>query len=172
MTPQERQLILDLTIHGLSQEEFLRRFRPAAAHGTKLSLELLEEAYREKNPEDVEYALMVGFTFGFSTEYLEILRRLSEADWHFKHEDVVTALGQLRDKRAVDSLYRSALKLHPYLDFDETRALAVKAIWALGQIPDISADVKLQLLAQSDEKILRNEALNQLRRRRVGTSPS
>jgi hypothetical protein len=169
MTSQERELILDLSLKQVSQHEFLRRFRSGSVAGRDLSLVLLEEAYRQKNPDDVEYALLVGFTLGFSREHLDVLCRLCEASWHRKHEDVVSALGQLKDVRAVDSLYRAALQHHPYLVFDESRALAVKAIWALGQIPDTAADEKLRVLAQSGEQVLRDEALSQIQRRRTGT---
>jgi len=172
MTPREKELIFDLSAHGLRHEDFLRQFRPGNSDGMELSRQLLEEALSSGMPDEVEYALIVGFTFRFSPSHLEALSRLSEADWHFKHEDVVTALGQLKDRGAVEALYRSALKRYRYLDFDDSRALAVKAIWALGQIQDISAEKKLERLAQSDEKIIRNEALNQLRRRRIRTSLS
>jgi hypothetical protein len=74
-------------------------------------------------------------------------------------------LGELRDSRTVEVLYRAALKLHPYLDYDDSRALAVKAIWALGKLADPAADEKLKLLAQSDQPIVGAEALNQLERR-------
>lgn len=45
---------------------------------------------------DVEMALIVGFTYGFTREHLEPLLDLSPADWRQRHEDVVTALLQDR----------------------------------------------------------------------------
>jgi transposase len=71
----------------------------------------------------------------------------------------------LRNKGAVESLYRATLKIPLYLKFDDSRALAVKAIWALGRLKDPAADEKLRLLAQSNEPIVREEAANQLRRK-------
>ena len=167
MIEREKKLILDLVTKGLSEEEFRRHFRPSSKDSRKLTLDLLEESYEGKKPDDVEYALMFGISFGgFSPEHLDLLCRLSEADWHYKHEDVVTALDKLRDKRAIETLCHSALKRHEYLNYDDARALAVKAIWALGNLNDPSADEKLKLLATNDDKIVRDEAAKQLLRRK------
>jgi hypothetical protein len=84
-----------------------------------------------------------------SPEMFHILVKLSEAEWHNRHEDVVTALDKLHDSRSVEALYHAALKRHAYLDYDDDRALAVKAIWALGKLGDTEADQKLRLLAES-----------------------
>jgi HEAT repeat protein len=74
-------------------------------------------------------------------------------------------LDELRDKRSVEALYRAVHKLHPYLSHDGAHALAVKAIIGLGKLADPAADAKLKILAESDEPILRTNALRQLRRR-------
>ena len=71
-------------------------------------------------------------------DHLDLLVQLASADWHHKHEDVVSALGQLRSPAAVEALYHAAWWVPDYLDFDESRALAVKAIWALGGTPGVS----------------------------------
>lgn len=169
MTPDERRMIFKLVIRPgqdnsedaitRRKEEFVREFRPRVSDRKKLSLEILEEACAERNATDVEYALVVGFSSRCPDA------RLADVDWHRSHEDIVSALDELRDKRAVDVLYCAALKRHEYLAFDKARALAVKAIWALGNMSDASADEKLRLLVQRDEEILRGEALKQLERR-------
>jgi hypothetical protein len=175
MTPDERKMVSQLVTRPgqdnsadaitRRKEEFARQFRPWVSDRMKLTLELLERACAERNATDVEYTLVIGFSFGFSSAHLDALMRLADADWHHRHEDVVSALDKLRDRRAVDILYRSALKRHEYLAFDDARALAVKAIWALGKLSDAAADEKLRLLAQSDEIILREQAMIQLERR-------
>jgi hypothetical protein len=166
MTSEERNSILDMMLHRISEEEFLRRFRIRRVDGSNLALRILEEAYRQKDAHEVESGLGVGFHFGMTLDHLDILCRLSDADWHIIHEDIVTALGKLRDVRAVEPLYRASLKLHPYLDFDDARALAVKAIWALGGLKDPLGDEKLRLLARSENEIVKENARDQLRHRR------
>ena len=101
MTTEEQKTVLDLASHTISEEEFLQRFGIRHSEGRKLALSILEDAYRRKDGLDAEYGLYVGFHFGFTADHLDILCRLSDADWHTRHEDVVTALGELRDKRTV-----------------------------------------------------------------------
>ncbi len=130
-----------------------------------MAMAVLEAAYETKNAEDLEYALIIGFVFGFGPEHEDILCHLVEADWHFRHEDVVSALDDLRSPSAVTALSRATQWIPEYLDFDEYRALAVKAIWALGKLPGEDVESKLQALALSDNPILKKNALNRLERR-------
>ncbi|MFZ5807542.1 MAG: HEAT repeat domain-containing protein [Verrucomicrobiota bacterium] len=168
MTPRERELIsrFVITPHKrkprITKEEFLQRFRPHVSDGQKLSLDLLNEALHAKNPEDVDDALIVGFNFGFSPKHVDMLCELSDADWHFSHEDIVSALDEVRDPRAIETLYKATQKVPEYLVHDESRSLAVKAIYALGNISHPSANEKLRLLSESKNEILRETALLQL----------
>ena len=164
MTAEQRKNVFDLLLKKISEQEFLRECGISRADGSKLSLHILEEGYRKQEVLDIEPGLRLGFYFGFLPEHFDILCWLSDADWHKQHEDVVTALDKLRDERAVGVLYRAALKLHPYLAYDDSRALAVKAIWALGRLGSAAADEKLRLLAQSNDPILSNTAQDQLKR--------
>ncbi|MBB2749926.1 UNVERIFIED_ORG: HEAT repeat protein [Rhizobium aethiopicum] len=65
-----------------------------------------------------------------------LLLQLLQEGWHFKHEDVVSALADLKAPEAVEALYKVTYWVPSYLEFDDARALAVKAIWALGAIAD------------------------------------
>jgi len=163
MTPKQKRLIHDLSNSRISRTEFLRSF-PFAGDGSKLSLALLEEAIDRRDVETVELALGLGFVFGFSSEHKAILRGLVEADWHRSHEDAVFALDDLRDPDAVDILYKATHTVPDYLSFDDNRALAVKAIWALGNIGSAAAKEKLEIIARSNNVILRDAALHQLER--------
>jgi hypothetical protein len=169
MTEEQRKHCSDLTIfpdgsRQLSKEEFVRLFPAAVEHG-RLALGLLDGAYRLQDAEDLECALTVGFTFGFSPEHSEILCHLLEADWHARHEDVVSALDELRCPSAIGALFRATQWIPKSLEYDDSRALAVKAIWALGKTAATEAEKKLRILACSDNAILRNAALEQLERR-------
>lgn len=125
----------------------------------------LEEGYKSQSAEDLQCALITGFTFGFGPEHTEILRQLVEVDWHHSHEDVVSALDELRTPDAVEALFRATQRIPKSLEYDDSRALAVKAVWALGKIPGTEAETKLKTLARSDNAILRKTAIEQLERR-------
>lgn len=168
MTPEERLLVLSLVVvpgrqHEDRREDILRHF--GTSDGRMLGLTLLKDAISRKDAEDVEMALVVSAAFGFTGGHLQPLVLLTSAGWHQKHEDVVSALGELRDTAAVDALYNMTQWVPDYLDFDESRALARKAIWALGKMPGDSATETLGRLADSDDEIVQEEAVRQLKRR-------
>jgi len=143
-----------------SPDEVLRHF--GATDGKALGLSLLRDAVDHEDGLDVEMALIVCATFGFTMGHLDLLVRLAWAGWHHKHEDVVAALGQLRAPAAVDALYHAAWWVPDYLDFDESRALAVKAIWALGGTPGDKAEQALAELVGAEDEIVREAARAQL----------
>jgi hypothetical protein len=165
---KRRALIMSLVqIPGrgpaMSPGEFLRQ--AGITDGRQLGLDLLRDAVKRQDAVDLEMALIVCFTFGFTMDHLDLLLQISSADWHYKHEDIVTALGQLRTAAAVDALVEATQWVPEYLEYDEARALAVKAIWALSGTPGAEAENALTLLLSSENAILRETATTVLRRR-------
>jgi hypothetical protein len=152
------------------KKEFLRQFLSAIERG-KLALRLLEEASKAQSAEDLQCALIVGHAFGFAPEHLDILRRLVDVDWHYSHEDVVIALKKWPTADTVEALFHATQWIPKSLEYDDCRALAVKAIWALGKIPGAEAETKLEALARSDNAILRKTAEERLERRHKTTCP-
>ncbi|MGH3160000.1 MAG: hypothetical protein ACRDNF_25960 [Streptosporangiaceae bacterium] len=167
MSPEERALIRTLYVvpggrQASPADEFLRRF--GATDGISLGLGLLREAVERTDAVDVELALVVCFRFGFSDGHLQLLTTLAFADWHQSHEDVAMALGDLRSPGAVDALLHLAQWIPAYLEFDDARALAVKAIWTLGAINDETAHRALESLASSECGIVAENAVGQLQK--------
>jgi len=167
MSPEERSLILALvTVPGgpepLTREEFLRKF--GASDGLALGLDLLRDAIGRHDTVDVAFAFVVCFRFGFSDDHLEPLITLAFADWHQSHEDVASALGELSSSSATAALLHLAEWVPSYLEFDDARALAVKAIWGLGSIRSEEAHSALESLSQSKSKIVAENAVAQLQR--------
>jgi hypothetical protein len=166
MNDKERNLVVAMATKDLPPAEFLRQFR-AATDGQKLCREILAEAIESRSAEDVEWSLLVGFTFGFTNEHMPLLIELAFADWHERHEDVVSALGDLNSREAVNALLYSTRHIPDYLDFDESRALAVKAIWALGGIECSEADAALNEVMNDPDPILADAAAKQIKRRKA-----
>ncbi|WP_421694509.1 hypothetical protein [Aestuariivirga sp.] len=166
MTAKERELVLALAARELSKDDFLTRFR-GSTDGQKLCGELLAEAIKSQVPEDVECALIVGFVFGFTDDHLDMLLELASAPWHFRHEDVVEALSESKSPKSIEALRVLTKWIPDYLDFDESRALAVKAIWALGSITGTEADAALSELVNDLDPILAESAAEQIKRRAV-----
>jgi len=169
MTEEQRKLCRDLVIFPngqsrITKEDFLRRF-PSAVERGRMALKWLKEAYETRNADDLSYVLIVGGNFGFVPEHKDILRRLIDEDWHYSHEDVVSALQTWPTIDTVEALFRATQWIPKSLDYDDSRALAVKAIWALGKTPGTEAETKLEALARSENTILRKNAVEQLERR-------
>ena len=167
MSPEERSRVMALVVvpggrEALSSDEFLREF--GAADGVALGLELLRDAVGRHDPVDVELALVVCFKFGFSDDHPQPLIALAFADWHQRHEDVAMALRKLRSPASVDALVRLAQWVPGYLEFDDARALATKAIWALGGISGDAAHRALTSLASSPSSIVAEGAIAQLQK--------
>lgn len=173
MTEEQRKLCRDLIIQPdgrsrIAKEEFLHRFSSAVEHG-RLALKWLQEAYETRDADDLSCALIVGGTFGFAPEHKDILCRLIDEDWHYSHEDVVSALKAWPTPDTVEALFRATQWIPKSLEYDDSRALAVKAIWTLGKIPGTEAETKLETLAHSENTILRKNAVEQLERRHAAT---
>lgn len=139
----------------------MRRF-PSAVEDGSLASRWLEEACATRSSDELFCALVIGVNFGFAAEDREILCWLIGEDWHYSHEDVVSTLGRWPNRDTIEALFRATQWIPKSLEYDDARALAVKAIWALGKIPGIEAEAKLLTLAQSEDTILRENALKQL----------
>ena len=173
MTPEQKKLIWGLVdtpqqgVVRISKEEFLQKF-PSGTENGRLATGLLTEAERGRNAEDLQAAMIVGSTFGCAPVQNCLLCNLIEENWHHSHEDVVSALQGIgfKDQETIDALYRATQIIPAYLEYDEARALAVKAIWALGKIEKAEAVEKLKQLAKSDHLILKENAVKQLKKQR------
>ena len=105
---------------------------------------------------------MAGFNLDFDSTHLPLLLPLVTADWHQRHEDVVSAIDDLRSPDAIDALIKATQNIPEYLEFDDSRALAVKAIWALSKIDSDAAKEALKRLSLTDDPIVANQAKNRL----------
>jgi len=173
MNEEQRKLCRSLVIfpneiRRVSKEDFLRQFPSAIEHGG-LALRWLQEAYDARNAGDLSYAFIIGATFGYASEDKDILQRLVDQDWHYSHEEVVRALQQWPTADTVDALFRATQWIPKALEYDDNRALAVKAIWALGKIPGKEAETKLEMLTHSNNEIIQTNAVMQLGRRCAAT---
>lgn len=166
MTQKERELVRQLIKKSVSKEYFLENFTVNILENSNYITQLLEVAYNERQPNDVDYLLHIGFTFKlFTEEYLGILCKLIESTWHEQHENIAGIFQFLKSKQSIESLYKTAITQFDYLDYDDSYALAVKCIWALGDINTNESRQKLEILSESDNEIIKQNALRQLERK-------
>jgi len=128
------------------------------------TLASLYTALNSGDPDAVENAVTQAYQVGLVIDFTPALVDLLKANWHTRHEDIVGALQRLKDPRAIDVLYETALVVHPYLDYDELFGLARKCTWALADIGTTEARSKLQKLAQSQNILVTQYAQKRLDR--------
>src|SRR5262245_18140959 len=92
MTPQQRAAIFELFPGMVPPQQAVTQRSILAIFGTEdgadLALRLLNDAERERNPDDVEAALLVALTFGMDASLLPTLKRLAREPWHTRHQDI------------------------------------------------------------------------------------
>lgn len=126
-------------IHGMKAREILTLLRAAAASG---------------NANTVEEALAEAYGSGLNWVHVPVLIELLSLPWHQRHEDIVLTLQELRDPRAIDALFATALIEHDYLAFDDLFGLARKCTWALADIGSELALERLRTLAALSNPII------------------
>ena len=165
MTPMERETILDFALGRLPKDDLLRSF--GTKDGRQLGLDLLNDAVVRHDGLDAELALDLCFPFGIDEAHEPALLKMAPARWHQRHEDVVSALDGFTSPEAIAALVYATQWVPDYLEFDDVRAMATKAVWALGKTPGELAEAALHVVAESENTIISEGAKNQLERRRL-----
>ena len=160
MNEKDKKLIIQLASNSITEEDFLSEFSSDQLDVKRV----LEDAFDSRDPDDVEFGIVLGFRFGLPEKCVSILIKLLKADWHFKHEDIAMALQKMKAAESVESLYEAALTEFDYLDYDDSYALSVKCIWGLGDIGNGEAIEKLKLLSSVKNSIIARESKKQLDR--------
>jgi len=156
-------LFSDLFLKRISEEKFLEEFHATRETIGGRILDMLEKGLLEKDRHSIESAIPLMYHFGISREYLGHLNALALEPWHGRHEDVVFALGKLKDPSSTDVLSATAIAEYPYLEDDEAFALGTKSIYALENIGTPEAIRKIGELAKSENAILKATAINRLK---------
>lgn len=126
------------------------------------NLHELWSAIEAKDAERLESALYDCYKSGLTPGHVPALMGLLRQPWHYQHEDVVLALQELKDPRAVDALYEEAHASYEYLAYNDSCALARKCTWALADIGTLEAKAKLEALAREGNELVAGYAQKRL----------
>ncbi|QDT71662.1 HEAT repeat domain-containing protein [Lacipirellula limnantheis] len=127
-------------------------------------MQMLEDAASAPQPEAVERAVTSAHQVGVREEFVPPLLSLLRSTDHFRHEDIVNALQDIKDPRAVEGLFDAATVTHEYLAYDEFFGLARKCTWALADIGTPEAKARLVQLAASENPLIAGYAKKRLDR--------
>lgn len=109
----------------------------------------LQEAIAARDGDAFELAVEATFRAKALNAVSDLLIKAILLPWHTRHEDLASALQQIKHPGAVEALYEAAQSRHDYLDYDEFFGLARKCTWALADIGTAEAKGRLRDLAQS-----------------------
>lgn len=140
-------------------DNYWDRFPHGKFRFKKETLSLLKEDLLNKDGDRLFHTMAVIWADGADSDYTEDLLQLLDEKWHISEENIVSVLEQIKDPRSVDKLYEIAIDIP---DYDEMRALAKKCIFALAAIQTPEAVDKLRLLGESDDDIIKENALSAL----------
>jgi hypothetical protein len=164
MTEQQRRAIVDFALHRIDKKALNTALGFDVDANPDAVFKLLDDARCVGDADSVESALMIANGRTGDIDLVPTLIALLRATGHKRHEDLARWLQSLRDPRAVDALYESALMKHEYLEYDNSHALARKCTWALADIGTPEAKQKLRLLAKCEDQEIAGYAQKRLDR--------
>lgn len=136
---------------------------------TSCLLENLEIAKSEHSEVDVESIIILIFSSKEikTDDLVSILCELMLEPWHYKHEDIARLFQKWRNPKTIKILFDTCNAKFKYLDYDDSYALAVKCIWALGDIATKESFDKLKILSTSKNPVIKENAYYQLKKHAV-----
>ena len=153
----EKYLDKKISINKLKKKYFI--------DDIKFIKEELEKAYLFKDKTKLDILFWLIFTFDlYSEEFINILCKISKEKWHWRHEDIAIYFMEMKLPSTVECLYELATSNFEKYRWDDNFALVRKCCFALGDINTPKAKEKLELLLQSDEEMIREHAMEQLKR--------
>jgi len=165
MKQVNEKLVLMLMGRKIEKQQYLEEEGISIDRISEELYEMLAYMIETKNGDQLELSLYVLFMFeAWNESFVELLNQLLDCDWHTRHEDVAMLLQKLKHPSSIDVLYKTVPKVFPYLEYDEAFALAVKCIWALGDIGTEAALKRLNSLLSSENEIIVSNAKHQISR--------
>jgi hypothetical protein len=151
MTETQRRAIVDFCRNRISKTELDAALGFDLNANPRAIFQLLNDGARSRDASSIECALILAERCDQDIDLIPTLIEFLRASWHYHHEDIAFTLQQLRDPRAIEALYETALTKHDYHAYDDGHALARKCTWALADIGTPEALEKLQSPAKSGD---------------------
>lgn len=167
MISQIRNSLFKLMNNELSKDNFLIEIGINVNTLNSVILDMLKIAFENQDGdlvEDAIYLLCVYEEFVDLNDYVDILNKIICTDWHIDHENIALLLEEAKSPSSVDSLYKNVFAKYNYLTWDKNYALAVKCIYGLGKIATKSAIEKLKCLSKENNEVIKENAINQLKK--------
>lgn len=144
----------------LTDAQFLKKV--GETDGAALAWRLLREATTSRSAALLDVSLFLSARFGFDSSWIPTISGLLVETWHEAHEELVDMLSDLATPETVPGLLLMTQFIPPRREWDESRSLARRAIWALGALDGEVAGQLLVRLSQDPDERIRGFAQRQL----------
>jgi len=147
----------------ISIDQYVQMYYSGRSPTDDLLLETFANAIYKKDAYLVEdIVVLLSSKYFTNSKFTTSLCELLLVNWHFKHEDIVSLLANIKDPNSVNYLYEATKLSLGYLEFDDTYQLARKCIKALAVIASNRAIDKLRLISNSDIEVIAGYAKKEL----------
>ncbi len=160
-----RELMDDFLSDDLDHYQYIQKINVNEEEIIPHINNLLLESIADKNADEVEYAIMLGFTYGFTELHSTALCRLLSEQWHIKHEDIASLFQhELRDQRHLDCLLKGLQNIPAYMEYNEGYSFINQCIWSISVLNTLESKKALIELSKSENIHKKNAAIFQLTR--------
>lgn len=113
----------------------------------------LSKVIENKDAVSLSELLTIGFSSGFNPQLSDLFIEILKYEWHDCHEDIVSALQSIgaKDPQVIEALCYVTEWVPKLLKWDESRALARKALWALRSIDNEQAALSVKAASKSNK---------------------
>ena len=148
-------IIWELMIKSITKEVVLIKLNIDRSSLQIELYELLKYSIEKKHSRNIEFALYLVAIYELEyNPYLDLLNKLILCGWHRQHENVASALDEIRSPKSTKFLYKAILLKHDCLAWDENFAFERKCVWALAKIGTLEAKEKLNQLKNYDNELI------------------
>jgi HEAT repeat protein len=160
MNETQGNAVLEYSLDRLSESEFLTNYGMSKQEIPAEIEKQLSKALDDRNSDNVELALIIGFKYEFAESVLLILHQLLECTWHFKHEDIIGLLQEFSSPLSVKPLCNAVeLKEHlDYLNYDNYGSYYKKCFWALNSVGNEESINTLMEFSNHQDSIISEQA--------------
>jgi hypothetical protein len=164
----ERKMIMAFSLQKITIDKFKEQFDFKNKSIESYIINSLEEAYSNKNEEDVDYILLMYFslnTFQFDISNTNLLGNLLLEKWHNNHEDLAMIMQKIKDPKSIPFLEKAMYLDLDYLKYNDGESLIRKCAYAIGDINTFESWKKIKDLSVSNNQIIKDMAIEQLERK-------
>ena len=166
MTDELKNNIIDFQLGRLSKEDFMSVLPFDTKNRTVELRTLIDGIIKSKISEDVQLGLTLLWLLEENNEFTDVLHKLILEPWHGRYEDIIHDLQKRKDSTSIPIIKIAIQQKYDSLESSGTGtgqfiSQCGYALYSIGTEDAVNCITELSI---SDDEIIRNEMLYQLKR--------